>query len=342
MSTRRIAELAGVSATTVSLALRNSPKIPAETKQRVLRLAKRLGYTPNAKVAELMAHLRLKRDPSHDACFGVISFYDTAKPWEKSRHFQRIHAGMTERASALGYRLEPFWLRGPGMSPARLRDILNARGIQGLLCFGSPNVEDELPPELSSYAVVTQGLSMKTPMHRVIHNVTNDMWRLLKNLHALGYRRPGLVIGDQEAARSGHAYLCVYLGWSQLMLGTPAAIPVLQLQQVEEPPLLRWLGKHQPDVLIFVHHHDRLPEFERMLRQNRVRVPDDIGVAVISQILEGTPFSGMEASPHLMGAWAVELLVARIMNGDLGIPAHPRIEMVDCRWVEGRTLRARP
>lgn len=340
MSTRRIAELAGVSPTTVSLALRDSPKIPTETKQRVLKFAKRLGYRPNAKVAELMAQMRLKRGPKHEACFGIISFYETARPWEQSVHFRRIHAGMTERAEALGYRLEPFSLRAPGMNPARLRGILDARGIQGLLCFGSPDVDEELPRELEQYAIVTQGLSMKTRMHRVIHNVSNDMWRMLKNLRDLGYRRPGLVIGDQEAARSGHAYLCVYLGWSQLVLGTPAAIPVLQVNQVEEKPLVNWVRQHQPDVVIFVHQHNLLPEFGRVLRANGIRVPEDVGVAVISQILEGTGFSGMEANQHLIGAWAVELLVARIMNRDFGIPAFPRIEMVDCRWVEGTTLRA--
>jgi len=80
VSTRRIAQLAGVSPTTVSLALHNSPKIPAETKQRVIKIARRLGYRPNARVAELMAHMRLKRDPQREACFGVISFYDNPRP----------------------------------------------------------------------------------------------------------------------------------------------------------------------------------------------------------------------------------------------------------------------
>src|SRR5688572_21345076 len=148
MSTRRIAQLAGVSATTVSLALRNSPKIPAATRQRILRHARRLGYRPNAKVAELMAQLRTKPAPGEEACFGVISFYESARPWEHSLHFQRIYEGMTQRAEALGYRLEPFWLRGPGMTYRRLRDILAARGVQGLLCFGSPEVDEELPHEL--------------------------------------------------------------------------------------------------------------------------------------------------------------------------------------------------
>ncbi len=339
MSTRRIAQLAGVSATTVSLALRNSAKIPAETKQRILKCAEQVGYRPNAKVAELMTRMRLKRDPAHEACFGVISFYDNARPWKQSPHFARIYQGMTERANALGYRLEPFWVREPGMTPRRLREILETRGIQGLLCFGSPDIDEELPPELESYAIVTQGLSMKTPMHRVIHNVTNDMWRLLKKLHALGYRRPGLIIGDNEGVRSAHAYLSVYLGWSQLVLGTPSAIPVLRVKRLEEKPTTEWFTRHRPDVLIFIHHHELLPEFERLLQRHNILVPESVGVAVISQILEGTRFSGLQSNPGLMGAWAVELLVARIMNGDLGIPTHPRVEMVDCQWIDGKSLR---
>jgi DNA-binding LacI/PurR family transcriptional regulator len=340
MSTRRIAELAGLSATTVSLALRNHPKIPAATRQRVLRIAQRLGYRPNAKVAELMAQLRLAKERKQEACFGLISLYEHPRPWEQSPHFLRIHAGMTSRAEALGYRLEPFWLRAPGMTHRRLRGILDVRGIQGLLCFGSPNLDDELPREFHHYAIVTQGFSIGTPMHRVLHNVSNDMWRLLKKLHGLGYRRPGLVIGDYEGARSAHAYLCVYLGWSQLELGTSPVVPVLHLSNVEEKPLMQWYAQHRPDVMIFIHHHTLLAEFAQVLRSNRLRVPDDVGVAVVSQILEGTGFSGMESNQQLMGAWAVELLVSRIMNQDFGVPRFPRVEMVDCRWVEGSSLRA--
>ena len=39
-----------------------------------------------------------------------------------------------------------------------------------------------------------------------------------------------------------------------------------------------------------------------------------------------------------MGAWAVELLAARIANRDLGIPTNPRIEMVESEWIDGGSL----
>lgn len=342
MSIRRIARLAGISPSAVSLALQGSPRVSEATKRRVLGLAKRLGYRKNAKVAELMSHVRSGQDSRREACLGVISFYDDARPWEKSVHLSRIYDGMTLRAEALGYRLEPLWLRAPGMTYRRFRSILDARGIDGLLCFGSPNLDEEFPAEFDRYAIVTQGLSIKSPLHRVVSHVYNDMWRALNRVHEMGYRRPGLVIGHYEEIRSAHAYLCVYAGWSQLNLEATATIPILQMDRVEEKPLLTWLNRHRPDVVIFVHHYDFLEEFSGILRQRDIRVPRDLGVAVISQTLERTDFSGLQENQHLIGAWSVELLVARIMNRDFGIPSHPRIEMVERRWIEGKSLRRLP
>lgn len=339
MSIRRIAKLAGVSPATVSLALSNSPKLTDATKKKVLRVVRQCGYRRNGKVTELMSEVRLSRTPERQACFGVISFYESPRPWENSLHLSRIYQGMTKRAESLGYRLEPLWLRQPGMSYRRFRGILDARGIEGLLCFGSPNFEEEFPREFDRYAIVTQGLSIKTQLHRVVSHVYNDMWRALERVHQLGYRHPGLVISRYEEARSAHAYYCVYLGWSHLVRGVPAAIPVLQMDGVEAGPLLSWLRDHRPDVIIFVHHYDWLPKFHDVLRQNRIRYPDDIGVLAISQSLEGTAFSGLQENQELIGAWTIELLVSRIMNHDLGIPTSPRIEMVERRWIEGSSLR---
>jgi LacI family transcriptional regulator len=59
---------------------------------------------------------------------------------------------------------------------------------------------------------------------------------------------------------------------------------------------------------------------------------------VLSHLVEGSGFSGLQQNQHLMGAWMVELLAARITNRDFGIPQHPRIEMVDSEWIEGKTL----
>jgi LacI family transcriptional regulator len=341
MNLRQLARLAGLSPSAVSLALRDSAKISAATKKRVRQLAEKNGYQPDAKLVAMMTHLRKPRAVRQDACFGVISFYKDAHPWETSRHLTQIYEGMKRRAGELGYRLEPLWLREPGMTYRRFRSILDARGIEGLLCFGSPDLEQEFPKELGHYAIVTVGLSIRTPLHRVTSHFYNDTVNVLERVHALGYRRPGLVLGRYEEARSGHAHTAAYLGWCQHRLGAGHALPVHLVDRVEERPLLDWMEEQRPDVMIFVHLYDMLPELRAVLRRNRVRVPGQLGVAALSQILEGSGFSGLQQNQPLMGAWAVELLAARITNHDLGIPANPRIEMVESRWIENGSLAKR-
>ncbi|HVU33889.1 MAG TPA: LacI family DNA-binding transcriptional regulator [Opitutaceae bacterium] len=339
MNLRHLAEMAKLSPSAVSLALRDSPKISAATRQRVRALADKVGYQPDAKVAALMRHLRMPPAVRQAACFGVISFYDAPRPWEQSQHLTLIYDGMRRRAADLGYRLEPLWLREPGMTYRRFRGILDARGIEGLLCFGSPNVDQEFPDELGHSAIVTVGLSIRTPLHRVTSHFYNDTVAVLNRVHELGYRRPGLVVGRYEEVRSGHAHTSAYLGWCEHRLGPGHALPVQLVDRVEAGPLLEWLRRHRPDVLVFVHLYDVLPDLRSVLRANRIRVPAELGVAVLSQILEDSGFSGLQQNQPLMGAWAVELLVARLAHQDLGIPANPRIELVESRWVDHRSLR---
>src|SRR5450432_2814482 len=198
MNVRYLAKLAGVSASAVSLALRHSPRISGATRERIHRLARESGYAPDAKIVELMRHLRRPRADRQLASFGVISFYETLRPWARSRHLGAIFEGMTRRAGELGFRLEPLWLRAPGMTYRRFRGILDARGIEGLLSFGRPDLDQEFPAELGAHAIVTVGLSIRTPLHRVTSHFYNDTVNVLDRVHALGYRRPGLVLGRYE------------------------------------------------------------------------------------------------------------------------------------------------
>lgn len=340
MSVRKIAELAGLSASAVSLALRHSPKIPEATRRRVFKVAERVGYRPNAKLTVLMAQMRASRVRGPRACFGVISFYDTPRPWEKPSFKHRIYDAMQQRADELGYRLEPIWLHAPGMTYARVRLILETRGIEGLLSFGSPDLAQEMPPELGQFAVVTVGTSVKTPLHRVISNFHKDTWRALERLHELGYRRPGLVIGRYEDQRSLHACVGAYLGWCELHHATYRALPIHRVDHVEPAPLRAWLKRNQPDVLVFSHLWEHTAELRTALDLHRIQVPQKLGVAVVTQRVEGTGFSGMQQNQRLMGTWAVEMLAARIMNHDFGISAHPHVEMVESEWVDGGSLRA--
>jgi LacI family transcriptional regulator len=338
MNVRHIAKLTGVSPSAVSLALRDSPRISAKTKALVLKVARETGYAPDARIVDLMRHLRKPRDVRQQACFAVISFYDSLRPWEKSQHLAKIHDGMQRRATELGYRLEPLWLRAPGMSCRRFGEILAVRGIEGLLCFGSPDFNQEFPAELGTHAVVTVGLSIRTPLHRVTSHFYNDTVNALNRAHALGYQRPGLVLGTHEDTRSAYAHSAAYLGWCEHTLGPGTALPVLRLREMEEPALTSWLVEHRPDVVVFAHLPDMIARFRAVLRRLQINVPKKLGVVVLSHEVEGSGFAGLQQNQQLMGAWAVELLAARIANHDFGIPTNPRTEMVESEWIKGNSL----
>jgi LacI family transcriptional regulator len=339
MSVRLIAKRTNLSIATVSLALRNHPRISIATRGRVKAAARQCGYTRNPRIAQVMDAVRDGAGEQSRGCLGVMSLYDQPRPWEDSGHLSLIFDGMTRRAERLGYRLEPMWLRAPKMTPRRFNSILAARGIEGVLCFGGPAVDETLPAEFDRCAIVTQGVSIKTPLHRVISNAYADTVATLDRLHELGYRRPGLILSDYEHARGAHAHLSAYLGWCHQRHGPSSALPVLPDTGLDERPFLQWLKKCRPDVLVCVHGQDEVNELCAIMIRHQISIPGDIGVAAISQLLDDQTVSGMTENQHLIGSWAVELLVARIMNRDFGIPSRPRVEMVDGVWRNGRTLR---
>ncbi len=338
MSVRQIAARAGVSPSTVSLALRGSEKISAETREKIFTIAREVDYRPDARVHELMARVRKSPGLGTHACFGVMSLYPEARPWERSEHLGRIHASMIKRAETLGYRLEPLWLRAPGMTQRRFREILDARGIEGLICFGSDDPLAPFPEALDHYAIVVQGLSIRTPLHRVACAFYSDAWRALDEVRDRGYRRPGMILARYEAQRTGYMHAGAYLAWCDRNLGSANAVPVLHVERSEPDPVLRWLEQHQPDAVVLVHVGEAIPEFVAMLAAQGVRVPEDVGLAAVTHKLRDTGLAGMEQDQELMGARAVELLTSRILEHDLGLPHHPRIELVESQWIDGPSL----
>ncbi len=97
--------------------------------------------------------------------------------------------------------MDSFWLHEPGITSERLRQILDARGIRGLIVAGMQN-DGVLPgSEAESWARFTSvvvGMRLQTP---ALHFTANDQFltarRAVEELRRLGYERIGLVL-DQR------------------------------------------------------------------------------------------------------------------------------------------------
>ena len=95
-TSRDIAELAGVSQATVSRALRNSPLVRAETRERVQKIARELNYFVNRNAAGLRTH--------QSNTIALLLFDETeGKDAQINPFFLSMFGYITRAASDLGY-----------------------------------------------------------------------------------------------------------------------------------------------------------------------------------------------------------------------------------------------
>ncbi len=136
VTAREVAELAGVSRTTVSFILNNVPgmRISEETRQRVLVAARQLDYHPNAnarRVASGQTHILgfvLRQSPEQ-------AFADCFLP--------QVLAGLSQSASRLGYKLlfEPI---EPDGHAGAYASLIRERHVDGILLSGPRSDDREL------------------------------------------------------------------------------------------------------------------------------------------------------------------------------------------------------
>jgi DNA-binding LacI/PurR family transcriptional regulator len=334
-SIRDVARQAGVSHTAASLALRGSPRVSTATRRRVEQAAAQLGYQPHPTVATLMAQLRtLKTKPFIDT-LGFITAWPARDGWEQSPNHRRFFVGVEARAKELGYKVEVFWLREPGMTSRRVSQILRTRGIRGLILQSLPKAHGHLSLDWPHFASVAKGLTIVRPrLHRVISSHFEDVRLVEHHLRRLGYRRPGLVIGAELDARVDRAWLAAYL-LHQHDLPTRDRVPALILESdASAAKVARWMQQHRPEVILF----SDLP-VPAWLKQMGLRVPEDVGLVHLDWSEECAPLAGLDANSEAVGSAAVDLLVGQLQAHEFGIPAREKTVAVSGRWVPGTSLR---
>ncbi|MCX7914765.1 MAG: LacI family DNA-binding transcriptional regulator [Verrucomicrobiae bacterium] len=95
----QVARAAGVHRTTVSRALRNHPGIPPATRDRIVKIAKQLGYRPNPLVSIYQAYVRAHRTPHYHANIAWIDDQPSPRDWFEKAVASKLFAG---RRSAVG------------------------------------------------------------------------------------------------------------------------------------------------------------------------------------------------------------------------------------------------
>ena len=97
----------------------------------------------------------------------------------------------------------------------------------------------------------------------------------------------------------------------------------------------RWLERERPDVVI----GPVLGRLEEYIRATGSRVPADLGLVGLLVPTAGDRLSGVLQDGEVIGAVAIDQLIAAVERNETGVPENPITHTTLGRWNAGRTLR---
>lgn len=298
-------------------------------------MARRLGYVPDPMLASLAHYRNALRPVSYHATLAWVTNYPTRESWRDVPIFRAYCEGVQSRAAELGYRVEEFWLREPGMTPSRATQILAARGITGLVIAPQPEPGMSAELDWEKFSAVAIGYSLA---HPALHLVGPHQYRAIRlameALMARGYRRPGLVMLRASDERVDQNWQAGFM-MAQLALARPDRVSPLLLSAWDEARFATWFRCHRPDALL-----TKFPETLPALRRLRVAVPKTAGVAFLTRTESSQ--AGLHENPTEVGAAATNYLIGMIQRNERGLPRLPHRLLMDAQWVDGRTVRPLP
>jgi DNA-binding LacI/PurR family transcriptional regulator len=336
-SLQQIAERVRLHRTTVSLALRNDPRIAAATRERVQTAARQLGYRPNPLVVALMK-ARRSRQRAATETIAYLTAYPTRDGW-REEHSQRadMFTAARARAAELGFALRDFWVAQPGLSVARTTQILEARGVRGVVVGRLPPGMATFPFDYSPFSAISADPGLLEPR---LHMAGFDHFAAaefaMEGLLALGYRRIGFVLprADQGYPFVRRRWLGGYLAQQIRLAPRDRLTPQLHSPGLEAA-FPAWIEQQQPDAII-------TPDaavLETWLRRAGWSAPRDLGLAEIFLRQKPGRFAGVRHHAQLVGQRAVSAVIEMVLRSERGVPAIREEYLVPGDWETGDSVR---
>lgn len=329
-----VAREARVHQTTVSLALRNHPRLPLATRQRIQKVAARLGYRPDPMLAAFNFHRLASHPVKGTPAIAFILDADARRCFSQRAGHPVVIEGARQAAKERGYGLEPFVLDSEEIGPRRLDQILLARGIAGVVVstFETKTTRLELDwPRCCAVKIESRHL---WPPLDVITNDQHQVTRLgLRRMLDLGYRRVGLVSTREAERRLGDAFRTGFLV-EQASLPESARVPPLLLDDSDrkhpERLLSQWLEKQRIDAVV-----SNLNDVARFIEATGRRIPMDLAFASLDLTPETPNLAGVVQNHALVGRRAVEQVIALLHAHERGLPEVPSVTFVPGFWRDG-------
>jgi DNA-binding LacI/PurR family transcriptional regulator len=222
------------------------------------------------------------------------------------------------------------------MTPARLRGILLARSIKGVIIAPYASGVGTLQMDMTGLCAATAGYSITfPPVHRACPNYLQMMDELIDHLQRLHFQRIGFIMTYHRGG-IGHKLLTSSYLYYQSLLSPKERIPILPREAVGEKQITAWLKQHRPEVVI------SSGRVFNLLQGMGLAIPGDVYFANLDLSEPPRQAAGMDHRYQLVGAEAVNLVLTQFTLNLTGVPPNPKVVLVDSHRRDGFTLPTAP
>ncbi len=318
ITARDIATRLGISAAAVSMALNGKPGVSNETRDRVLAVAKELGYmTPKSRQAEQQTKK-------------IISFviFTAIGIAEQTTFSNFVMRGAEAVAKDFGYRLLVHYFYADQPWEEQIKHIVS--DASGIILLGTDITEKqrdmffEMNHLIHIPAVIVDNFLFSAYVDCVGNDNTYGVKSAVSYLIDCGHKQIGYLRSKQRIVNFDDRELGVKLSLSEHKDQNLAPLSVIDVDISPDrayQDMMKWFNAGNIPVEAYFAENDMIAAtFIRALKECGYRVPDDVSVigfddVQICEMIE-PPITTMHAFKERLGLIAVNVLEYRIRSGD--------------------------
>lgn len=331
---KHIAAACDVSVATVSYALRNNPRIPLATRERIKKKSKELGYIPDPTLSSLASRIQTSGQTSFVASVAIL--HPNPPNSRSTQLFNKHCEYFKAKMSELGCAVSDFHVDSNRYRPERLAQILRTRGIKGILLgWGKwPEAMKDFP--WHAFAVISTERTTISPLiDKVSMNHFHALNTVFDHVNQYDFKRMGIILHHDCPAQTENQILGGYYANLYENNSEHLALPIYKYHIGEDGSQLKaWFKQNKPDVIIS--HRVIDPE---VLRNAEIQFPKPTRLVVL-EIDEDCSinFTGIHTGSQ-MGRTIAQLLARKIRNFEIESNSRTaKITLVNGTWEDGETL----
>ncbi|MDX2111428.1 MAG: helix-turn-helix domain-containing protein [Verrucomicrobiota bacterium] len=326
-----IATRTGLSRMSVSMALRNHPRISESTRAQVKTVAEEMGYHPNPLISRAVGPRSRRVDGATGVPLAIITFEHPIEPGKQEYDIDLA----TKLGQTLGYAIRHFHLKKPG-DTIRLGNMLYRQGIEAVLidnCLHEPFADHFQWDRFCS--VSTFGGYYELPCNHVDTDSFMEVITVWHKIRAMGARRINFVFYRELVTPPDRVWQMSALLHCRAEDKEAESVECIESRAGETDMLREWLDRTRPDVVVGFS-----PIVYWWMKDAGWPAPERAGFVSISLF---SPFphdeiAGMVRARTKVLSAALDQLDLQVRRFERGTPSLRKRIFVASEWIDGASL----